>query len=157
MKNILKIFILTLISISLLSAKDSAKCSHHHKNHNSNLFEVDVYNSPESGAKKVAKIDIKNKDTYSIFYCNNSGWCEVVNEDSGNTGWISIKKLNNAAKSYKDSVVKKMNHENMIKVIKYQDGRINELEARLDNFQTKAAKAIHHQSKQINKILRDIY
>lgn len=55
---------------------------------------VDIYAKDDQSSEVKGQIGLNNQDNYNIFYCKQNNWCEVVNKDNGDTGWISLEQLN---------------------------------------------------------------
>lgn len=54
---------------------------------------LDIYSKDDQSSKVSAQITLENQDNYNIFYCKQNNWCEVVDKNNGNTGWINLDKL----------------------------------------------------------------
>ncbi len=81
----------------------------HHKNSKSGYVHkfVDIYANDNATAEKVGSIKFKERSDYSIFFCKENNWCEVVNQKDGNTGWVSLDELKKAQEKYAQVMQKK--------------------------------------------------
>ena len=118
---------------------------------------VDIYSKADQNSKVSAQITFENQDNYNIFYCKQNNWCEVVDKNNGDTGWISLDKL----KQTQEKFAKYMNKQNTIKRLeeytKVQNQKIVQLNAMMIQMQQDFAYALEQQQTQINQLKQAYY
>ncbi|MBK2093828.1 SH3 domain-containing protein [Francisella philomiragia] len=118
---------------------------------------VDIYAKDDQSSEVVGQIYFKSQDNYNIFYCKQNNWCEVVNKDNGDTGWISLEQLKQA----QQKVAKIMQKKNAVKRLEeymvIQDQKIAQLYAMMTQQQQEFAKIIEQQQAQINQLKQAYY
>jgi len=139
--------------------KPTTTHSRHHKNGKSSYIHklVDIYAGDDSSTDKVGMIKFKERDNYSIFYCKENGWCEVVNKKDGNTGWVSIKELKKSHEQYAKVMQKKMELNRLTQYIQLQDKKIAELQTVIMQMQKETARVLQNQQTQINQLQQSNY
>ena len=114
---------------------------------------VDMYSKADQNSKVSAQITFENQDNYNIFYCKQNNWCEVVDKNNGDTGWISLDKL----KQTQENFAKYMHKQNRIKRLeeytKVQNQKIAQLHAMMMQMQQDFAYALEQQQTQINQLI----
>ena len=118
---------------------------------------VDIYSKADQNSKVSAQITFENQDNYNIFYCKQNNWCEVVDKNNGDTGWISLDKL----KQTQEKFAKYMHKQNTIKrleeYMKVQNQKIAQLYAMMMQMQQDFAHALEQQQTQINQLKQAYY
>lgn len=118
---------------------------------------VDIYAKDDQSSEVTGQIYFKSQDNYNIFYCKQNNWCEVVNKDNGDTGWISLEQLKQA----QQKVAKIMQKKNAVKRLEeymvIQDQKIAQLYAMMTQQQQEFAKIIEQQQAQINQLKQAYY
>lgn len=113
---------------------------------------VGIYSKEDQNSKVSAQITFENQNNYNIFYCKQNNWCEVVDKNNGDTGWISLDKL----KQTQEKFVKYMHKQNTIKGLeeytKVQNQKIAQLHAMMMQMQQDFAYALEQQQAQINQL-----
>lgn len=113
---------------------------------------VGIYSKEDHTSKVSALITFENQDNYNIFYCKQNNWCEVVDKNNGDTGWINLDKL----KQTKEKFTKYMHKQNTIKGLeeytKVQYQKIAQLHAIMMQMQHDFAYALEQQQAQINQL-----
>ncbi|MED7789250.1 hypothetical protein [Francisella sp. 19X1-34] len=127
-------------------AKDKA----HHKL-------VDIYTKEDKTSKVIGSITFKNQDSYNIFYCKNTGWCEVVNKANGNIGWVSLDQLKQAQQKYVSYMQKKDTLKKLVEYTAVQDQKIAQLHAMMMQMQKEFAIVLQKQQAQINQLSKAYY
>ncbi|MED7819339.1 MULTISPECIES: hypothetical protein [unclassified Francisella] len=118
---------------------------------------VNIYTKEDATSKISGKITLKNQDDYNIFYCKNTGWCEVVNKTNGNTGWVSLDQLKQAQQKYASYMQKKDTIEKLVAYTNMQDQKIAQLNVMMMQMQKEFAYALQKQQAQINKLNQAYY
>ena len=127
-----------------------AKNKDHHKL-------VNIYTKEDASSEVADKITLKNQDDYNIFYCKNTGWCEVVNKTNGNTGWVNLDQLKQAQQKYADYMQKKDTVKKLVEYVNVQDQKIAQLHAMMQQMQKQFAVVLQKQQAQINQLNQAYY
>ncbi|QEO56690.1 hypothetical protein [Francisella marina] len=118
---------------------------------------VDIYTKDDTSSDVTGQIDLKNQDKYNIFYCKQNSWCEVVNKENGDTGWVSLEQLKQA----KQKAAKIMHKKNAVKRLEeymvIQDQKIAQLYAMMTQQQQEFVRIIEQQQMQINQLKQAYY
>ena len=136
--------------------------SKHHKNNKSHKSGyvhklVDIYAVDNATADKVGTIRFKERDNYNIFYCKESGWCEVVNQKDGGTGWISLEELKKSEEQYAKVMQKRNGFKQLAQYVEIQDQKIVELQTVIVQMQKELTRVLQNQQAQINQLQQSNY
>ncbi|AIT10192.1 hypothetical protein LO80_09570 [Candidatus Francisella endociliophora] len=118
---------------------------------------VDVYTNDIDTSNVVTTITLDNQDNYNIFYCKDSGWCEVVDKTNGETGWVNLDQLKKAQEKYTKYMHKKASMKKLVKYIQLQDQKIVQLQTMMMQMQKEFAHALQQQQVQINQLSQAYY
>nr|WP_145951726.1 SH3 domain-containing protein [Francisella uliginis] len=118
---------------------------------------VDIYTDEDTSSKVTGKITLKNQDNYNIFYCKNTGWCEVVNKTDGKTGWIGLDQLKQAQQKYANYMQTKDTVRKLVEYVNVQDQKIAQLHAMMQQMQKQFAVVLQKQQAQINQLNQAYY
>ncbi|WP_084387543.1 hypothetical protein [Francisella sp. TX07-6608] len=117
---------------------------------------VDIYSKDDQSSKVSAQITLENQDNYNIFYCKQNNWCEVVDKNNGNTGWINLDKLKQAQEKFAKYVHKQNAIKRLEEYTKVQDQKISQLHAMMTQMRQEFAYVLEQQQAQINQ-LKQVY
>ncbi|APC91846.1 MULTISPECIES: hypothetical protein [Francisella] len=118
---------------------------------------VDIYIKDDQNSKIFGQITLKNQDNYNIFYCKQNNWCEVVDKNNGNTGWISLDKLKQAQEKFAKYIHKQNTIKRLEEYTKIQDQKIAQLHAMMMQMHQEFAYALEQQQAQINQLKQTYY
>ena len=140
-----------------MKAKSCSAHGKHHKSHKSHKSGyvhkfVDIYATDNSSADKVGMIKFKERGNYSIFYCKENGWCQVVNQKDGNTGWVSLDELKKSQEQYATVMQKKRGFEQLSQYVQLQDHKIVELQTVIMQMKKEFGRVLQNQQNQQTQI-----
>ncbi|ASG68212.1 hypothetical protein CDV26_07240 [Francisella halioticida] len=118
---------------------------------------VDIYTKEDTTSQIVDKVTLKTQDHYSIFYCKNTGWCEVVNKTDGNTGWVSLDQLKQAQQKYANYMQKKNTVKKLVEYVNVQDQKIAQLHAMIQQMQEQFGYVLQKQQVEVNQLRQSYY
>ncbi|APC97204.1 bacterial SH3 domain protein [Francisella frigiditurris] len=118
---------------------------------------VNIYAKNSNDAEVVSKLLPKSDTNYTVFYCTENSWCEIVNQENGNTGWINMEELKKAEEAYMKQNQKKIMFQKMISHMHSQDKRIEQLEIQIVNMQKELVSILQAQQQQINRLSQGRY
>jgi hypothetical protein len=118
---------------------------------------VNIYTKEDEASKVTGYITFKNQDNYNVFYCKNTGWCEVVNKTNGDTGWVSLDQLKQAQQKYASYMQKKDTIKKLVEYTAVQDQKIAQLHAMMIQMQKEFANVLQQQQAQINQLSKAYY
>lgn len=147
--------LLLSMSVSMAISKDTPKTHTQNKAQHNKI--ADIYASADEKADIAGKITLKNQDNYNIFYCKQDNWCEVVNTQDGQTGWVNLEQLKNAQQKQAQYQHKNATIDNMVKYIQLQDQKIIQLQTAMMQMQKQFANALQQQQIQINQLKQAYY
>lgn len=147
--------LLLSMSVSMAMSKDILKTHTQNKSQHNKI--VDIYSSADEKSDISGKITLKNQDSYNIFYCKQDNWCEVVNIQDGQTGWVNLEQLKNAQQKQAQYQHKNATIDNMVKYIQLQDQKIIQLQSAMMQMQKQFANALQQQQVQINQLKQAYY
>ncbi|MFC4891837.1 hypothetical protein ACFPDQ_02075 [Pseudofrancisella aestuarii] len=160
MKKIIS-FSLTLVALfcsygfaSSTAAENNSSCKDSNKNKE---IYVSIYDKNSSDAEVISKLLPKSDKSYTVFYCTENSWCEIVNQENGKTGWINMEELKKAEEAYMKQNQKKIMFQQMISHIDSQDRRIGQLEAQMVQMQKEFVSVLQAQQQQINRLKQAYY
>ncbi len=157
------------MSSDKVNAKEEAKvkthsCSAHdggkHHNHSKLYYVhklVDIYANDNVSAQKVGSIKFKERDDYSIFFCKENNWCEVVNQKDGSTGWISLDELKKAQEQYSTVIEKRNDFNQLSQFVQLQDQKIIQLQTVIMRMQKEFSTVLQQQQDQISQLQQSNY
>ena len=156
-------------SIAMSSSSDKSEtkvnkkqCENHDKHHKSSKSGyvhkfVDIYANDNATAEKVGSIKFKERSDYSIFFCKENNWCEVVNQKDGNTGWVSLDELKKAQEKYAQVMQKKADFNKLAQYVQLQDQKIVQLQTVIMQMQKDFSTVLQNQQAQINQLKQSNY
>ncbi|WP_150467734.1 SH3 domain-containing protein [Francisella sp. SYW-9] len=118
---------------------------------------VAIYTNEDTSSKIIGHITFKNQDSYNVFYCKNTGWCEVVNKANGSTGWVSLDQLKQAQQKYASYMQNKDTIKKLVEYTAVQDQKIAQLHAMMMQMQKEFATVLQKQQVQINQLSKAYY
>ena len=139
--------------------KSDAKHHEHGKPHKSDYIHklADIYAVDNANADKIGMIKFKERDNYSIFFCKENGWCEVLNQKNGNTGWVSLDELKKRQEQYTEVLQKRNGFNQLAQYIRLQDQKIVELQTVIMQMQKEFSRVLQNQQTQINQLQKSNY
>lgn len=118
---------------------------------------VDIYSADNDSSKKLGSIAFKDREKYNIFFCNKNTWCKVVDSRNGDTGWISLEKLQESQQKYNQVMQKNVSIDKLVQYVGLQDKKIMQLQQMIMQMQKEFTVALNRQQMQINKFKQSAY
>lgn len=137
---------------------NGSHCKHHKHTKSSYVHKLaDIYSEDKANAEKIGSIKFKERENYSIFFCKENTWCQVVNQEDGSTGWINLKELQKMQEKYKQVMQKKANLAKLTKYVQMQDKKIIQLQTTMVQMQNKFFATLQNQQAQIDQLKQANY